>query len=440
MKRVVVLLLAALTLTATAKPKAKKVAETWPDGTVMDAWFSDTTRVDISLLGKQYVLTDYGVVSGSPQVQTSQIQAVIDRCAQEGGGVVVVPQGTFMTGALFFKQGTHLHIREAGTLKGSDRIMDYPILMTRIEGETCKYFSALINADGLDGFTITGKGTIDGNGLQYWQEFWLRRQWNPQCTNKDAQRPRLTYVSNSKNVTIQDVHLINSPFWTNHVYKSDHVRYLYCYIYAPTEKVFAPDPKRGAPSSDAIDIDVCTDVLVHGCFMHVNDDAVVLKGGKGTWADKDENNGDCERILIQNCYYGRVHGCLTLGSESLHDRNIILRNCYSENADRVLWLKMRPDTPQHYEYVTVENITGHCGRFLFIHPWTQFFKPGDRKDMPLSRCNNITIRNINVDAKTMLDVKTSDKYELKDFVVDGTPIDFSKFSEATPETTPKVYL
>ena len=440
MKRVVVLLLAALTLTATAKPKAKKVAETWPDGTVMDAWFSDTTRVDISLLGKQYVLTDYGVVSGSPQVQTSQIQAVIDRCAQEGGGVVVVPQGTFMTGALFFKQGTHLHIREAGTLKGSDRIMDYPILMTRIEGETCKYFSALINADGLDGFTITGKGTIDGNGLQYWQEFWLRRQWNPQCTNKDAQRPRLTYVSNSKNVTIQDVHLINSPFWTNHVYKSDHVRYLYCYIYAPTEKVFAPDPKRGAPSSDAIDIDVCTDVLVHGCFMHVNDDAVVLKGGKGTWADKEENNGDCERILIQKCYYGRVHGCLTLGSESLHDRNIILRNCYSENADRVLWLKMRPDTPQHYEYVTVENITGHCGRFLFIHPWTQFFKPGDRKDMPLSRCNNITIRNINVDAKTMLDVKTSDKYELKDFVVDGTPIDFSKFSEATPETTSKVYL
>ena len=434
------MLLAALTLTATAKPKAKKVAETWPDGTVMDAWFSDTTRVDISLLGKQYVLTDYGVVSGSPQVQTSQIQAVIDRCAQEGGGVVVVPQGTFMTGALFFKQGTHLHIREAGTLKGSDRIMDYPILMTRIEGETCKYFSALINADGLDGFTITGKGTIDGNGLQYWQEFWLRRQWNPQCTNKDAQRPRLTYVSNSKNVTIQDVHLINSPFWTNHVYKSDHVRYLYCYIYAPTEKVFAPDPKRGAPSSDAIDIDVCTDVLVHGCFMHVNDDAVVLKGGKGTWADKEENNGDCERILIQNCYYGRVHGCLTLGSESLHDRNIILRNCYSENADRVLWLKMRPDTPQHYEYVTVENITGHCGRFLFIHPWTQFFKPGDRKDMPLSRCNNITIRNINVDAKTMLDVKTSDKYELKDFVVDGTPIDFSKFSEATPETTSKVYL
>jgi polygalacturonase len=403
----------------------------------MDAWFMEKGRVDVNALGRQYVLTDYGVLAGSTEVQTQQIQAVIDRCAQEGGGVVVVPTGTFKTGALFFKQGTHLHLSEGAVLLGSDRIIDFPILTTRIEGETCKYFAALVNADGLNGFTITGKGTIDGNGLKYWQEFWIRRQWNPQCTNKDAQRPRLTYVSNSRNVTIQDVHLINSPFWTNHVYKSDHVRYLDCYIYAPTENVYAPQPKRGAPSSDAIDIDVCTDVMVDGCFMHVNDDAVVLKGGKGTWADKDSTNGNCERILIQNCHYGRVHGCLTLGSESLHDRNVILRNCQTDNANRVLWLKMRPDTPQHYEYVLVENITGHCDRFLFIHPWTQFFKPGDRKDMPLSRCNNVTLRNIKVDTKTMIDVKTSDKYELIDFTLDGKPLDFSK-AGASPE--PKVFL
>ena len=437
MRKTIILLLAVLTLTASAKPKGKKAVETWPDGTVMDAWFMEKGRVDVNALGRQYVLTDYGVLAGSTEVQTQQIQAVIDRCAQEGGGVVVVPTGTFKTGALFFKQGTHLHLSEGAVLLGSDRIIDFPILTTRIEGETCKYFAALVNADGLDGFTITGKGTIDGNGLKYWQEFWIRRQWNPQCTNKDAQRPRLTYVSNSRNVTIQDVHLINSPFWTNHVYKSDHVRYLDCYIYAPTENVYAPQPKRGAPSSDAIDIDACTDVMVDGCFMHVNDDAVVLKGGKGTWADKDSTNGNCERILIQNCHYGRVHGCLTLGSESLHDRNVILRNCQTDNADRVLWLKMRPDTPQHYEYVLVENITGHCGRFLFIHPWTQFFKPGDRKDMPLSRCNNITLRNLKVDTKTMLDVKTSDKYELIDFTLDGKPIDFSQ-AGASPE--PKVFL
>ena len=420
MRKIILLLLSAVVLAGTATAKKRPQVETWPDGTVIDTWFRDTAKVDPASLGRPYVITDYGVSLDSAIVQTSAIQAVIDRAAREGGGVIVIPEGTFLSGALFFRQGTHLHVK--GRLKGSDRIADFPVTTTRIEGETCRYFAALVNADNLDGFTVSGQGTIDGNGFPYWQEFWIRRSWNPQCTNKDAQRPRLTYVSNSSNVTIQDVRLVNSPFWTNHVYKSHHVRYLDCYIYAPTENVWPPEPSRGAPSSDAIDIDACTDVLVSGCYMHVNDDAVVLKGGKGTWADKDETNGPCERILIQNCRYGKVHGCLTLGSESLHDRNIILRNCHTERADRVLWLKMRPDTPQYYEYVTVENITGRCKRFLFIHPWTQFFKPEARADMPLSRCNNIVMRNIQVEAETMYDVEPSDKYELLDFFIDDKPL------------------
>ncbi len=214
--------------------------------------------------------------------------------------MVVVPKGTFYTGSLFFRQGTHLYIEEGGVLKGSERIHDYEIRETRIEGQTCKYFTALVNADGLDGFTISGKGTIDGNGEPYWEEFWIRRKWNPQCTNKDAQRPRLTYISNSKNVTIQDVRLINSPFWTNHIYRCDHVRYIDLYIYSSTQDI------KG-PSTDAIDIDVCHDVVVRGCYMNVNDDAVVLKGGKGTFADQAPENGPCYNILVENCHYGTVH-------------------------------------------------------------------------------------------------------------------------------------
>lgn len=414
-----VIMLSTVTMTTM---HAKQVSAIWPDGTKIDTWFADTTHIDVKTLGKQYVVTDYGVKDDSTIVQTQAIQNVIDLAASEGGGVVIIPEGTFMSGSLFFKHGTHLHLRKGGTLKGSDRIIDYPVKETRIEGETCDYFTALVNADSLDGFTITGKGTIDGNGLSFWQEFWIRRSWNPNCTNKDAQRPRLVYISNSTNVTVQDVRLVNSPFWTNHLYRCDHVRYLSCYIFAPTENIYALEPKRGAPSSDAIDIDVCHDILINGCYMHVNDDAVVLKGGKGTFADKDDRNGANSNILIENCTYGRVHGCLTLGSESLFDHNIILRNCHATDANRVLWLKMRPDTPQHYEYVTVEGMTGKCGSFLVIRPWTQFFKPQQRDDMPLSRCNNIVMRNINMCCRNFFDVGKSDKYALSDFTFENIDV------------------
>lgn len=401
--------------TAAMAAKKQKKQELWPNGEVMDAWFSDTTKVKLQDLGRQYVLTNYGVRQGTTDIQTKEIQAVIDKCAEEGGGVIVVPKGTFYTGSLFFKQGTHLHLVEGAVLKGSERVHDFEIRETRIEGQTCKYFTALVNADGLDGFTISGQGTIDGNGEPYWEEFWIRRKWNPQCTNKDAQRPRLTYISNSKNVTIQDVRLINSPFWTNHIYRCDHVRYLDLYIYSSTQDI------KG-PSTDAVDIDVCHDVVVRGCYMNVNDDAVVLKGGKGTFADKAPENGPCYNILVENCHYGTVHGCMTLGSESLHDWNVIMRNCHADDTNNVLWLKMRPDTPQHYEYVHVENFTGKCRSFLLVRPWTQFYQKEDRDDMPLSKCNDISFKNIRMDCGTFFNVTGSEKYYLCRFSFDDIDV------------------
>ena len=402
------LLTLCLALIATLSLSAAKKKALWPDGTPMDPWFADTTQVDLNQLGRRYVVTDYGVSTDSTQVQTQALQRVIDRCASEGGGVVVVPRGTFLSGSLYFRQGTHLQVEEGGRLKGSDRIADFDLRTTRIEGETCTYYTALINADGLDGFVIAGPGTIDGNGHHYWRQFWLRRQWNPQCTNKDEQRPRLVYISRSSHVTVQNIHLTNSPFWTNHLYRCHHVRYLNAHITSPTEGL-------KAPSSDAIDIDVCHDVLVSGCYMSVNDDAVALKGGKGTWADRDSTNGPNRNILIERCLYGTVHGCLTLGSESIEDHNVVLRHCHANNANRVLWLKMRPDTPQRYESVSVENITGHTGSFLVVRPWTQFFKPADRADMPLSECRDIQIRDIRMDCNNFFDVSLSDKYRLHDF-------------------------
>jgi polygalacturonase len=366
-------------------------------------------------LGTRYCLTDYGVGEDSTVVQTAQIQAVIDRAAAEGGGVIVVPKGVFLSGSLFFKAGTHLYLEEGGVLKGSDDISDFPVVDTRIEGQSLRYFAALVNADGLEGFTISGKGTIDGNGLRYWKSFWLRRAVNPKCTNMDELRPRLIYLSHCKDVQVEGLHLMNSPFWTTHLYRCERVKLLNLRITSPAAPV-------KAPSTDAVDVDVCKDLLIKGCYMSVNDDAVALKGGKGPWADQDENNGGNYNIIIEDCTYGFCHSALTFGSESIYDRNVIFRRSHLIRASRLLWLKMRPDTPQHYEYIRVEDIEGDAQSMLVVKPWTQFFDLKGRKDMPLSVGNHVTMRNIRFTCKTFFDVAPSDQYQLSHFLFENLQV------------------
>ena len=394
--------------------------EFFPDGTPIDDWFYDLTVPRLAEMGTQYRITDYGAKDDG-KLYTKEIQSIIDTAAENGGGVVVVPEGTYMTGALHFKQGVNLYIEKDGVLKGSDDISDYDLLETRIEGETCLYFGALINADGLDGFTIAGEGTIDGNGLRSWKHAQLRWTWNKKGTNKDVQRSRLVYLSNCKNVIIANVTLQNSQFWTTHIYKCSRVKYIGCRILSPYEPV-------KAPSTDAIDIDVCTDVLVKNCYMAVNDDAVALKGGKGPYADTAPENGSNERVIIEDCEYGFCHGCLTCGSESVHNRNIIVRRIkVSDHGFNLLWLKMRPDTPQRYEYITVEDIEGNIVNFLNINPWTQCFDLKDRKDIPLSYADNITIRNCRCECDTYFDVKPDkSQYILTNFTLENLDITAKK--------------
>ena len=399
--------------------QAQKV---FPDGKEIPSWFDNKDKLDIDNLGKRYNILEYGCSNDSNIVQTQAIQKVIDTASLNGGGVIVIPKGTFLSGSLFFKQGTHLHIESGGQLKGSDRIWDFKVLDTRIEGRSIKYFAALVNADKVDGFTISGGGVINGNGWAYWKEFWIRRQYNPDCTNLEAMRPRLVFVSNSKNVTIQDICLSNSPFWTSHIYKCEKVRFLDCTFFAPSKGVFEQEPQRGAPSTDGIDIDVCHDILISGCNFNVNDDAIALKGGKGAYADEDENNGSNSEIIVENCSFSHALSCLTIGSESVYDKNVILRDSKCDGTTRVLRLKFRPDTPQHFEFVNVGNISGNVDRFLSIRPWTQFVEDLGRKDMPLSRANNFFFEGIDVTCNSFFDVEEPDQYYIKDFTFSNSVI------------------
>ena len=209
--------------------------EYFPDGTKISSWFYDTKIPSLTEMGKIYKITDYGILNDGC-IYTEKLQNLIDTAHSEGGGVIYVPGGIFKTGALFFKQGVNLYIEKGGVLMGSDDISDYPLTETRIEGESCVYYPALINADNVDGFVISGEGVIDGNGLKSWKAFWKRLKWNPKATNKDEQRPRLLFISNSKNVIIANLTLQNSHFWTTHIYKCSFVKYLNLRIFSPVRR------------------------------------------------------------------------------------------------------------------------------------------------------------------------------------------------------------
>ena len=399
----------ALLLTAFAVSALSQAQALWPDGSPMDAWFTDRGKVDVRALGARYDVTDYGVVRDSTLVQTALIQAVIDRCAAAGGGVVVIPRGTFLTGALFFRQGTHLHVE--GRLKGIDDIRHYPLIQMHMEGKSILYFSALVTAEGLDGFTITGPGTIDGNGRRFWEEFWLRRQYNRSCTNLEALRPQLLYIANSSHVTVQDVSLVNSPFWTNHLYRCNHVKFLDCTVIAPTEG------ETRAPSSDGIDLDVCDDVVIRGCYVNVCDDGIAVKGGKGVFVDQDTTAGPVQRVLVEGCRFGRRSGGgITFGSEAWSVRNIVMRDCRFEGAAHMLLFKMRPDTPQTFEDVLVEDCAGAVRNVVQVYAWRQFFDATERKDMPESVVRNVTVRRVNADfTECFARIDPSDDYRLENF-------------------------
>jgi hypothetical protein len=114
--------------------------------------------------GNRYVITDHGAVGDGTTVNTKALQAVIDRCAADGGGVIVVPSGTFLSGALFFKQGVDLLVEKDAVLKSTIVLGDFPPVYTRWEGIERYWTAAFLNFVGLKNVTVSGEGTIDGSG------------------------------------------------------------------------------------------------------------------------------------------------------------------------------------------------------------------------------------------------------------------------------------
>jgi alpha-L-rhamnosidase len=249
---------------------------------------------------------------------------------------------------------------------------------------------ALVNAQQLERVRIGGKGAIDGNGVTFWEAFWARRKLNPKCTNLEVERPRLLFIDRCRDVRVEGLALRDSGFWNLHLYRCHEVVVEGLRITIPSAAV---KHIRG-PSTDGIDVDSSQNVTVRGCYISTNDDNIALKGSKGPLADRDADSPPVENILIEHCEMGDGNGLVTCGSEATTVRNVTVRHCTLSGRATMLTLKLRPDTPQHYENITLEEITlAGDGRLVNVAPWTQFF---DLKGQPppSRQVNNVTIRNI----------------------------------------------
>ena len=135
-----------------------------------------------------------------------------------------------------------------------------------------------------------------------------------------------------------------------------------------------PDDYRQAPSTDGIDVDSSRNVTVDGCYFSVTDDCIACKGSEGPHANEDTDSPPVEHIRIHNCEYKRGNGVLTLGSEATIIRDVVVENCRITGDVRIATIKLRPDTPQHYEDITFRNIMSEATapEIIAMQPWSQF--------------------------------------------------------------------
>ena len=159
----------------------------------------------------------------------------------------------------------------------------------------------------------------------------------------------------------------------------------------------------------------CETVLIRGSYLSVNDDAIALKGGKGADADRRPENGANSDVVIENCTFGFCHSCLTCGSETVHNRNIVMRKCVLDGAGCLFRLKMRPDTPQKNEYIRLSEIRGNCpGEALLFDSWTQF---RETAEVLPSSGEHILVEELDLRCKKLFLLVEPGEFHLEDVLV-----------------------
>ncbi len=294
----------------------------------------------------------FGAVNDSTVISTQAIQKAIDACSNAGGGTVTFDPGYYQTGALFIKRNVNLHLEKGVTLLASTDINDYPEFRSRIAGIEMIWPSAVLNVMDVEQASISGKGTIDCRGKVFWDKYWeMRKEYEKKglrwIVDYDCKRVRGILVSNSSNVTLKDFTLMRTGFWGIQVLYSNH-----CTLNGLTVN---NNIGGHGPSTDGIDIDSSTHILIEGCDIDCNDDNICLKAGRD--ADGLKIDRPTEYIVVRNCTARKGAGLITCGSETSGDiRYVLGYNLKAYGTSSTLRLKSAMNRGGTVEHIYMTDV------------------------------------------------------------------------------------
>ena len=298
---------------------------------------------------RDFNITKYGAgTKATAAVNQKAINKAIAACSKAGGGRVIVPAGTFNTGAITLLSGVNLVVEKNATLLFVFQPELYPVVRTRWEGLDCWNLSPCIYAYKQKNIAITGEGTIDGGGTNEtwwkwcgaprygWKEGVIsqrngsrarllkmaedgvdkdERRFGPQ----DGLRPQLINTNQCENILIENVTLLRSPFWVIHPLLSKNITVRGVHI------------NNDGPNGDGCDPESCDGVLIENCFFNTGDDCIAVKSGRNN--DGRLWNKPSENIIIRNCEMQNGHGGVVIGSEiSGGCRNLFAENNVMDTA------------------------------------------------------------------------------------------------------------
>lgn len=331
---------------------------------------------------RQFLITSFGAKTTATAAQNQKaINRVISLVSKKGGGKVIIPKGTWNTGAIELKSHVNLVLEEGATLHFAFEPKLYPLVRTSWEGLACWNYSPCIYAYKATDIAITGKGTIDGGGNN--DTFW---QWNgsprfgyKEGVTKESQklgsrskllkmaedgvpfderkfgmgyglRPQLVNMVRCERILIKDVKMINSPFWVIHPLLSKNITVDGVYVW------------NEGPNGDGCDPEACENVLIQNCVFHTGDDCIAIKSGRNN--DGRLWNQPSKNIIIRNCKMEDGHGGVVIGSEiSGGCENVYAENCVmdSPHLERILRIKTNNCRGGQVQNINMRNVVvGQC--------------------------------------------------------------------------------